>query len=88
MQALLQKYFSGVIKRTHNIRGGQMSAVPVYLYVLLVLFGIILAVMWLFVPFAVFRQARLQQAMLNELQAMRRENAQAAERAASALSAD
>jgi len=65
-----------------------MDRLPIYLYVFLVLFGIVLAVVWIFVPFAVLRQARLQQAMLNELQAMRRENAQAAEKAARALKAD
>lgn len=65
-----------------------MDNAPAYLYVFLFLLGIVLAVVWLFVPFAVLRQARLQQAMLNELQAMRRENAQAAERAARALKAD
>lgn len=50
-----------------------MDYMPVTLLLYTALMALFFAVVWLFVPFAIFRQTRVQKALLAELQALRRE---------------
>lgn len=50
-----------------------MDYMPVTLLFYAVLIALFFAVVWLFVPFAIFRQTRVQKALLAELQALRRD---------------